>query len=179
MKWIALFSQTGSEICEISKKLGRWPDWVVTNKQNWDDINDELVEHTIISYVPDRPDLGHYKLYLRENNTIITLNGWLRIVPPEICDKYEIYNGHPGLITEYPELKGKDPQLKAIELGHNEAGCVLHKATAILDDGPIIAESEKVNIKNLTENQVFEALHKSSVDMWVKFLTIKLSTDEN
>ena len=25
--------------------------------------------------------------------------------PPSICEKHGIYNGHPGLITEYPELK--------------------------------------------------------------------------
>ena len=31
MNWIAFFSQTGSEIVELSKQLGRKPDLVVTN----------------------------------------------------------------------------------------------------------------------------------------------------
>ena len=37
--------------------------------------------------------------------------------PGEVCEKRNIYNGHPGLITQYPQLKGKDPQQKAIDLG--------------------------------------------------------------
>ena len=52
------------------------------------------------------------------DNTLITLNGWLRIVPPDKCAKYNIYNGHPGLITKYPELKGKDPQQRMWENIH-------------------------------------------------------------
>ena len=31
MKWIAFFSQTGSEIVELSKSIGRKPDLLVTN----------------------------------------------------------------------------------------------------------------------------------------------------
>ena len=31
--WIALFSQTGSEIADISEKLGKSPDLVITNNR--------------------------------------------------------------------------------------------------------------------------------------------------
>ena len=31
--WVAFFSQTGSEIVEVSKLLGRWPDLIVTNER--------------------------------------------------------------------------------------------------------------------------------------------------
>ena len=31
MKWIVFFSQTGSEIVELSKSIGRKPDLLVTN----------------------------------------------------------------------------------------------------------------------------------------------------
>ena len=174
MKWIALFSQTGSEICEVSKEIGRWPDWVVTNKENWDDINPELIDHTIISYVPDRPDASHYKAYLRKHDTIITLNGWLRIVPPEICDEYEIYNGHPGLITTYPELKGKDPQQKAFDLKMEYGGCVIHDVVSEVDAGKILAE-RTIPIKDLSLDKVYSALHNVSVHLWVDFLKGKLN----
>jgi folate-dependent phosphoribosylglycinamide formyltransferase PurN len=173
MKWVALFSQTGSEIYEISKRLGRFPDYVVTNKQGWEGINQDLINNTVVRYVDSKPSISDYKNHLSED-AIVTLNGWLRIVPPEICDKYEIYNGHPGLITKYPELKGKDPQLKAIELGHLSGGCVIHEATAVLDDGPIVAISNTVCFNGLTEDQVFEDLHKASVYMWENFLKEKL-----
>ena len=31
--WITFFSQTGSEIVEISKSLNRWPDVIITNER--------------------------------------------------------------------------------------------------------------------------------------------------
>ena len=31
MKWAALFSQTGSEICNLSEDLGRYPDLVISD----------------------------------------------------------------------------------------------------------------------------------------------------
>ena len=37
-KWICFFSQTGSEIVEVSKRLKRLPDFIITNnndKNKW------------------------------------------------------------------------------------------------------------------------------------------------
>ena len=172
MKWVALFSQTGSEIYEVSRRLGRFPDHVVTNKQSWDGINKDLVDHTIICYVDNKPDVEQYDFNLRED-AIITLNGWLRIVPQEVCEKYEIYNGHPGLITRYPELKGKDPQEKAFNLGHEEAGCVIHEVVPAVDAGKILKENS-IKIKSLPLNDVYSKLHDVSVNLWVDFLKEKL-----
>ena len=172
MKWIALFSQTGSEIYEVSKKLGRFPDHVITNKQTWDGINQDLVDHTVICYTDEKPTIDQYNGFLRED-AIITLNGWLRIVPPEVCDKYKIYNGHPGLITEHPELKGKDPQEKAFNLGHENGGCVIHEVISEVDAGEILSEGS-IPIKGLTLDDVYVKLHKVSVQLWADFLKEKL-----
>ena len=140
MQWVAFFSQTGTEIVEISESLGRWPDKIITNKRpdHLRTINDKLLEKEII-YLPNKPTEDDYDAVLQDN-TIITLHGWLRVVPPVICNKYLIYNGHPGLITEYPELKGKDPQVRAYE-GIKEgkypsAGAVIHKVIAIVTGKP-------------------------------------------
>ena len=44
MKWYTLFSQTGSEIYQISEKLGKYPDMVICNKQDgFDSINQNLI----------------------------------------------------------------------------------------------------------------------------------------
>ena len=43
MKWVAFYSQTGSEIVNISKKLKRWPDLVVSNRQEDAGTNIELI----------------------------------------------------------------------------------------------------------------------------------------
>ncbi len=173
MKWFALFSQTGSEIYEISEKLGKYPSMILSNSTDFCQLNTNLLGKAPIAFVAPKPTVEQYLQYIPED-ALVTMHGWLRIVPGEVCEKRNIYNGHPGLITKYPELKGKDPQLKAIELGHDIAGCILHEATAELDGGPVVDVSESVCIKDLTKDQVFEALHKSSVDMWVKFLTGKL-----
>ena len=80
-----------------------------------------------------------------------------------------MYNGHPGLITKYPELKGKDPQQKAWDLDLPTSGCVIHKVIAGVDEGPVMRDVE-VSIRNLTMDQTFQALHKASVKLWVNFL---------
>jgi len=169
MKWTALFSQTGSEIYQISEKLGRYPDMVLSNATDLDKINSNLIGKCLMIFTDKKPTIEQYLHYLPEDS-LVTMHGWLRIVPGEVCEKRVIYNGHPGDIVTHPELKGKDPQLKAIELGHREAGCILHRATAELDGGPIVATSDKVIIQDRYEPEVFTALHDASVDMWVKFL---------
>ena len=172
-EWIAFFSQTGSEIVDISKSLGRWPDKIITNKrpEHLRKINEELLNKDII-YLSNKPTVEEYKNVLSEK-CIVTLHGWLRIMPPEICEQYTIFNGHPGLITEYPELKGKDPQIRAFEGKYPVAGAVLHKVVAGVDEGKVIAE-ERFNTFNLELNDLFRILRDRSLYMWCNFLKIVL-----
>ena len=174
MKWIALFSQTGSEIYEVSNQLDRYPDICLCNRQDsLEYINSNLIGNSLITFTDLKPTVDQYLQYIPED-ALVTMHGWLRIVPGEVCEQRNIYNGHPGLITEYPQLKGKDPQQKAIDLGLEYSGCILHKATAELDGGPIVDVSDKVMIEGKTTDEVFSDLHKASVNMWFKFLTKEL-----
>lgn len=168
-EWIAFFSQTGSEIVDISKSLGRWPDKIITNKrpEHLRKINEELLNKDII-YLSNKPTVEEYRNVLSEKS-IVTLHGWLRIMPPEICEQHKIFNGHPGLITEYPELKGKDPQIRAFEGKYPVAGAVLHKVVAGVDEGKIIAE-ERFNAFNLELDDLFRILRDRSLYMWTDFL---------
>ena len=172
-EWIAFFSQTGSEIVDISKSLGRWPDKIITNKrpEHLRKINEELLNKDII-YLSNKPTVEEYRNVLSEKS-IVTLHGWLRIMPPEICEQHTIYNGHPGLITEYPELKGKDPQIRAFEGKYPVAGAVLHKVVAGVDEGKVIAE-ERFNTYNLELDDLFRILRDRSLYMWCNFLKIVL-----
>ena len=43
MKWVAFYSQTGSEIVNISKQIKRWPDLIVSNRQEDRGTNIELI----------------------------------------------------------------------------------------------------------------------------------------
>ena len=102
------------------------------------------------------------------------MHGWLRIVPEEICDKYEIYNGHPGLITEYPELKGKDPQVRAFEGKYKLAGSVIHEVVPEVDAGKILYE-HAISIDGLTLDEVYSSLHDVSTNLWIDFLREKFN----
>ena len=177
--WIAFFSQTGSEIVEVSKILGRWPDRIITNKRpdHLRKINQDIPLH-LLMWTENKPELHEYDWLMRNfDNPIVTLHGWLRVVPEDTCRKYEIYNGHPGLITKYPELKGKDPQYRAWEGNYRSAGCVIHKVTAGVDEGEVLMERESIH-GQLPKNDIFRILHDTSVKMWGEFLHNKLWLDE-
>ena len=174
-KWIAFFSQTGTEIVQISEALGRWPDMIISNRRSDSarTITSGIPKDKIY-YTSNSPEGYEYLHYLSQiKDPIITLHGWLRIVPEGICSKYEMYNGHPGLITKYPELKGKDPQFRAFEGGYNTGGCVIHKVTPGVDEGEVLMEKE-IGIRLLDLNETFRKLHDTSVGMWVEFLKERL-----
>jgi methionyl-tRNA formyltransferase len=168
-KWITFFSQTGAEIADLSENIGRWPDIIITNSRpdHLRTIDPRIVEYGYTE-VPNKPTVSDLDAVLQDN-AVITLHGWLRIMPEVICNKYLIYNGHPGLITKYPELKGKDPQVKAHKLGHEVAGAVIHKVTAGVDEGRIIME-EYFNATQLDLDSLFRILRDRSLYMWSNLL---------
>jgi len=168
-KWIAFFSQTGAEIADLSENIGRWPDLIITNERpdHLRTIDPRIVEYGYTE-IPNKPTVSDLDAVLQDN-AIITLHGWLRIMPEVICNKYLIYNGHPGLITKYPELKGKDPQVKAHKLGHEVAGAVIHKVTAGVDEGRVIME-EYFNATQLDLDELFRILRDRSLYMWSNLL---------
>ena len=172
--WVAFFSQTGSEIADLCEALGRVPDCIVTNKRP-DHLRtiDSRIKNNVL-FIHNRPTAMQLANVLQWfENPIVTLHGWLRIMPPIICGSYHIINGHPGLITKYPELKGKDPQVRAHELKHSEAGAVLHYVSAGVDEGEIIM-SERFNAEGLELDDLFLILKDKSLSMWTKFLRDKI-----
>ena len=171
--WIAFFSQTGSELVDIIERLGRKPSQIITNYRPNDirEVNKKLPYYAEVSNKPTLNELQFVcELY---EDPIITLHGWLRIMPPEICNKHEIYNGHPGLITKYPELKGKDPQMRAWNGNYETVGTVLHKVTEGVDEGEIIT-SASFTKEGLDVDDYFRILRNMSTTLWVDFLREKL-----
>jgi len=195
-KWVAFFSQTGSEIVEISKGIGRWPDYVVTNRTYLEGVNSQLLNR--IEVTPpeqDRVSLVHIPKWPKEvdymniadymgysllnekwkEDVLVTLHGYLRILPANFCDKTRIFNGHPGLITEHPELKGFNPQEKVFnsKLRYEKVGCVIHRVIPELDSGEVVAVSEVDNCFKSLE-QLIGGLHGLSIQLWKEFLQDKL-----
>jgi folate-dependent phosphoribosylglycinamide formyltransferase PurN len=181
-QWIACSSQTGTEILNISKALNYFPDIFVTNNK-LKNLNSGILnyysncENKTLIQIDVKIDSSVYdNIFSTANNPIITLNGWLKIVPPDICDKYTIYNGHPGLISQYPELKGKDPVERVWENRekYDKFGSVIHRVTAEVDEGKILlSDSKKLNVENFKE---LDTLQRSiSLNLWIKFLKKRIN----
>lgn len=172
--WVALFSQTGSEIQELSKMFGITP-LIFTNnmRSTWvtglnifkKGTHDELMDWFRKAYPSDE-----YR-----KNVLFTLHGYLRIIPSDICQRYNIYNGHPAAIELYPELKGKDPQVRTWT--DNEKypiiGSVVHKVVPEVDAGEIVSSvcySNRVQ----SQTEMFSKLKQTSQEAWYWFLRNKL-----
>lgn len=171
--WVAMFSQTGSELRAICDKLGFEPTTILCNnmKISKDEIRNKFPQSVVV--------FNKSSVFYESFNTpdtlpyFITLHGWLRIFPPELCNKYEVYNGHPGGIIDFPELKGINPQQKAIDLGLPFTYNVLHKVIEGVDEGEVIACSPDLPVINDLDYMI-KTLRDDAVDMWVEFLKEQL-----
>ena len=181
--WVTLFSQTGSEIARLKQRVGRWPDVIITNNADVDSWCKELRElHKRIEGRSYYKPMSQIKIInstqaktlnvlhnFAAKDSLITLHGWLRIIPGDICEQYDIYNGHPGLINVHPELKGKDPQVRAYEGGYATIGSVVHECTAELDGGDIKEWSATYQDEFDTLDDCFAKLAHTSFNAWEKF----------
>jgi methionyl-tRNA formyltransferase len=166
-KWVTLFSQTGSEIYNLSNKLERNPNVIITNSER---VRPEVIDKfgDSIVYVGSKPTIEDYLRFIPVNS-LVTLHGWLRIVPEEICDRYEIYNLHPANLFHNPELKGKDPQKMAYNKKLTFSGNTIHRCTAELDAGEIL-EHSYTSIEGLSLCETINTLHDDASSLWYRFL---------
>jgi folate-dependent phosphoribosylglycinamide formyltransferase PurN len=179
-KWVAFFSQTGSEIISLIKKSYR-PDIVITD--NIDSYRSKRaffkskdIEFRFRPVPKEHPivKIKYYEEILHEGD-VVTLHGWLNIVPGEICERYTIYNGHPGHIVDYPELKGKDPQVRAFADidKYKVVGSVIHRVTEEIDGGEVVVIAEQaVEDSPLKINSIdgmFNVCTALSLISWLSF----------
>jgi len=171
--WVALFSQTGSEIYNIAQRLRKHPKYIMTNnadRETWHPGLEELGSTIITGKHAMLMDM----LMGMRNSPLVTLHGYLRILPEEVVTAHEVINGHPGDIVKYPELKGKDPQAKAIELGLPSTGVVLHKAVAEVDAGEILKHATRDILAGTTTEQLILDLKALQLDLWCELLRERL-----
>ena len=162
-RWIALFSQTGSELQQIMEDLQVEPDYIFTTNPN-----PQLAFN--VRYGTKDAIHAWLRRELRPED-VITLHGYLYILPEDICSSQgHIFNGHPGYIKDYPELRGRDPQQKVIDTweSYESVGCVIHEVTGDVDCGEILASIQTP--KPSEPHSLFEHLHTLSVALWKVFL---------
>lgn len=166
--WVALFSQSGKEICDLSLSLGRWPDKIITNRKDLEGCDKRLPFQNLIR-LSNKPSVEEYIENL-PLSSLVTLHGYLRVLPKEICERYKILNYHPGLINLYPELKGLDPQKRVWEGEYPLIGGVIHKVSAELDSGEILYSLSSIFPKNATLEDVYLKSREIGQFLWKKTL---------
>ena len=176
MKWIALFSQSGSEIVELSRRLGVVPFVVYTNNVNMETWHPDMVDLPTVKIVGKPSQI--VDMLMNRECSLVTLHGYLRILPEEVCNLHNVINGHPGDIIKYPELKGKDPQKKALELGLPSTGVVIHKAVAEVDAGEILEHGTYDIPADISEEQLILNLKELQLRLWVNYLKDKVEKCE-
>ena len=190
-KWVTFFSQTGSEIVSLIKK-GYKPDLIITdNKESYDERKAFFKYFNIEFWYRPLPKSINYKVQyydeILNSKDIVTLHGWLNIVPADTCERYTIYNGHPGHIVNYPELKGKDPQERVFKnlKKYDTVGSVIHRVTDEVDGGEVVVVAEQstnTNIKINSLDGMFGVCSALSLHTWEQFFrnsNIILETDLN
>jgi predicted ATPase len=181
MKWGALLSQTGRELATICNDLNIIPS-VILSTNPYENLCDDLkiiASQTDFIYIPLEDSKSPYVLlkYLSDC-TLVTLHGWLRIIPEIVCNTLNIYNGHPGDVVQYPELKGFNPQQKAYDLKLPISGSIIHKVTSEVDDGPI-KYRVITSIKNCDLGTIYDRLRYTSLLSWKLFFTRQFTRPYN
>jgi hypothetical protein len=178
--WGVLLSRTGTEVVDISLSLGFLPSLVVTNnlsKLHPGNLNLLRDNNVSVEVIPFRPELKNYTGVMSKypNIKLLTLHGYLRILPEEFCDFVKrrgirAYNGHPALISKYSDLKGFNMQEAIVgkQEKYPSIGSVVHEVSPVLDSGQIVTTCE---IPNIARNQehAYSLLRKTSFEAWIYF----------
>lgn len=175
---LAWSSRSGSDLIYLYNYLESHPtlqtriSGVVTNNKT-SKLVDFCKENEIRCFLlPEKPELGDYLSYLGlwKKWDYSFLMGWMRILPSEVCSELEILNCHPGLITKYPLLKGKDPQRRALELGLSFTGVVIHRVSPEVDSGEILLEEEILIENTDTEETLSLKLASLARQCWIDLI---------
>lgn len=183
LNWTVFVSQSGKEVYDVCNSLDIVPKILVTNnpKKLREDVQVFLKKQGCeLRVIPFNPLLDHYLQEDILNSRIITLHGYLRIIPSEFIQSYsprKIYNGHPGLITEHEELKGKDPQIRAWEGQYRFIGSVVHEVTEGVDEGEIVQCASKINTATSLDS-IYDLLRETSMEAWTRFFIKNLLVDQ-
>ena len=178
--WIALFSHSGKEIYQISTTIAKKPDVILTTNLDTNTWFPSL-RHGFRVGIPFDENMHDVFDTLRMDewkDAIITLHGFMKIIPPDLCASREIWNGHPGLINYYSELRGKDPQEKTwdnIE-SYQFIGSVVHKVTDKIDDTSTIKTYCMVNNTCNSKKEVYNTLRRTSLVSWLQFFDMVKGT---
>ena len=115
------------------------------------------VQSQLVNYkdFPDRSSWGSelLKTISAHQPELVVSVGFMRILPPEVVNSFEIINTHPALLPLFP---GAHAVRDALDAGAQETGTTVHWIDVGVDTGEIISQ-RKVSIQR---NDSEESLHE-------------------
>ncbi len=113
-----------------------------------------------------------------ENTDLIVLAGFLSILKPEFCEKWEgkIINIHPALLPKFggKGMWGHHVHNAVIEAGEKESGATVHFVTSGIDEGEIIMQGKFDVDENDTTETLAQKVHQVEYDIFPKAIDLVL-----
>ncbi|WP_313100506.1 phosphoribosylglycinamide formyltransferase [Epilithonimonas sp.] len=114
-----------------------------------------------------------------ENTDLIVLAGFLSILKPEFCQKWEgkIINIHPALLPKFggKGMWGHHVHNAVIEAGEKESGATVHFVTSGIDEGEIILQGKFDVEENDTAETLAHKVHQVEYDIFPKAIDLVLN----
>lgn len=107
---------------------------------------------------------------------LIAMAGFMTILSADFFKNYQgvILNSHPALL---PAFKGHDAVAQALRSGKKTTGCTIHKATAEVDSGEILAQAEVPILPGDTEATLHERIKQKERVLYPALLKKLLSNN--
>jgi phosphoribosylglycinamide formyltransferase-1 len=88
---------------------------------------------------------------------LVCMAGWMTVFTQAMFDAFggRVTNNHPALL---PHFKGAHAVRDALAAGAKVTGCTIHIATAVMDEGPILAQEEVAILPGDTEDSLQERI---------------------
>lgn len=100
---------------------------------------------------------------LKENNIeLVVLAGFMKILTDEMFEAFpnRVLNVHPSLLPAFTGTHGRGTMTATLEAGVKVTGVTVHIATAEVDAGPILAQSEVPVLDGDDEDILHERIQK-------------------
>ncbi|MEC3876837.1 phosphoribosylglycinamide formyltransferase [Chryseobacterium salviniae] len=105
-----------------------------------------------------------------ENTDLIVLAGFLSILKPEFCEKWngKIINIHPALLPKFggKGMWGHHVHNAVIEAGEKESGATVHFVTSGIDEGEAILQKSFEITEDDTPETVAEKVHQIEYEIF-------------
>ena len=118
-----------------------------------------MAKYTPEKFDPARDDFTRQVVTVLQSYStdLVSMAGWMTVLTQAMFDTFggKVTNNHPALL---PNFKGAHAVRDALEAGAKVTGCTIHIATAVMDEGPILAQEEVEVLPGDTEESLQERI---------------------